>query len=184
MEDEKIVALYFSRSESAISETENKYGGLCFEISNRIVNSRPDAEECVSDSYLSVWNAIPPTKPLSFRGFLLGIVRNISLMRLRRLTAQKRSRDLEVSFEELGEILPDSALPENTGEKELGELLDGFLRKLPEDQRNIFLRKYWFFDSVEEISRRFGFSESKVKTSLHRTRERLRAYLSERGFRL
>ena len=184
MEDERIIALYFERSESAIEETSRKYGGLCFEVADSILRSRADSEECVSDTYLSVWNAIPPTKPLSLRAFVLKITRNISMSRLRKNLAQKRTSGLEVSLDELEDILPDERIAPDFEPSDVGAVISEFLMKCDPDARNIFIRKYWFFDTVEEISRRYGFGESKIKTSLHRTRERLRVYLTERGVRV
>lgn len=184
MEDERIIALYFERSESAISETDRKYGGLCFSVANNILNSRPDSEECVSDTYLGVWNAIPPARPQSFRAFLVRITRNISLSRLRKNLAQKRSQDFEISLDELERILPDERISPDVDDNVIGGIISEFLDSLDRDAKNIFVRKYWFFDTVDEICRRSGFSESKVKSSLLRTREKLRAYLTERGVRI
>ena len=184
MEDERIITLYFDRSESAIAETDRKYGGLCFDVANRILNSRPDSEECVSDTYLGVWNSIPPTRPQSFRAFLIRITRNISLSRLRKNLAQKRTSALEVSLEELEGILPDDRISPEADDSFIAEIINEFLDALDFDAKNIFLRKYWFFDTISEICERSGFSESKVKSSLMRTRERLRAYLTERGVRI
>ena len=184
MDDELIVQLYFDRNETAITETDNKYGRLCRQIADNILRSHRDTEECVSDSYLGVWNAIPPTRPISFRGFLCGIVRNISLMRLRHNTAGKRDRELEISLSELEGILPDESISPYADENGVAETINEFLRELPADQRNIFIRKYFFFDTVGEIASRYGFSESKIKTALHRTREKLRERLAERGIRV
>lgn len=179
MDDEAIISLYFSRNESAISETDQKYGRVLYDCAYNILLSRTDSEECVNDAYLGAWNAIPPTVPISLRAFLLKITRNISLSRLRKSLAKKRSRDLEVPLTELEDVLPSA--PCETDAEELGELLNGFLENLEPDARNIFLRRYWFFDTVSNISERTGFSEAKIKTSLYRTRERLRKYLGEKG---
>lgn len=184
MDDENIIELYFSRNESAIKETSLKYGALCFEVANNILNSRPDSEECVSDTYLGVWNAIPPTRPQCFRAFILRLTRNISLSRLRRNLAKKRSRSVEISLTELEAVLPDESLRPDMGGEELGWTVNEFLKQLDPDSRNIFLRKYWFFDSVAEIASRFSFSQSKVKSSLFHTREKLKKYLLERGVRI
>lgn len=183
MNDEGIIELYFARDEAAIVETDLRYGGLCFEVANAILNSRPDSEECVQDSYLGVWNAIPPTRPRSFRGFLLKIVRNISLSRLRRELAKKRSRDLEISLEELGDVLPDERFRADSDD-DLPRILDDFLDSLQPTARAIFLRRYWYFNSISDISRRYGFTEAKVKGSLHRSREKLKKLLIEKGVRV
>ena len=184
MEDEKIIALYFDRSESAISETDRKYGGLCFDVANKILNSPSDSEECVSDTYLGVWNAIPPTRPQSFRAFLLKITRNISLSRLRKKLTLKRSYDMEISLNELEEILPDERISPEADDSFIAEVISEFLDGLDRDAKNIFVRKYWFFDTVTEICKRSGFSEAKVKSSLFRTREKLKIYLIKRGVKI
>ena len=184
MEDEKIIALYFDRSESAISETDRKYGGLCFDVANKILNSRSDSEECVSDTYLGVWNAIPPARPRSFRAFLLKITRNKSLSRLRKNLTLKRSHNMEISLNELEDILPDERISANADDGFIGGIISEFLDGLDRDSKNIFVRKYWFFDTINEICKRSGFSEAKVKSSLFRTREKLKAYLIEKGVRI
>lgn len=184
MEDEKIIDLYFARNESAISETDLKYGKLCCEVANSILGSRTDSEECVSDSYLDMWNAIPPTRPINFRCFLLKIVRNTSLSRLRKNLAKKRSRDLEISLEELKEVLPDEHVRSDCSDSETAEIINGFLGSLDDSSRAIFIRRYWFFESVSKISQRYGFTESKVKTNLFRSREKLRKLLAEKGVRV
>lgn len=180
MDDEKIISLFFERDESAITELGGKYGGLCREISYNILKSRQDTEECVNDAYLKLWSVIPPTHPRSLKAYLCKTVRTLALMKLRHDKAQKRDRDREVSFSELEEILKDETASENENEA-LGEIINEFLGTLEPDARNIFMRKYWFFDSVKEIARRFGFSESKVKSSLMYSREKLRKMLIEKG---
>lgn len=180
MDDEKIISLFFERDESAITELGGKYGGLCREISYNILKSRQDTEECVNDAYLKLWSVIPPTHPRSLKAYLCKTVRTLALMKLRHDKAQKRDRDLEVSFSELEEILKDETVSENENEA-LGDIINEFLGTLEQDARNIFMRKYWFFDSVKDIARRFGFSESKVKSSLMYSREKLRKMLIEKG---
>lgn len=184
MEDEAIISLYFERSESAITQTDKKYGELCYSVANRILSSRPDSEECVQDAYLGIWNAIPPAHPSNFKAFVLRITRNISLSRLRKNLAKKRGADLEISLTELEAVLPDSKIRPDAEDSAIGEAINEFLGRLDTDSRVVFMRKYWFFDSVEEISKRLGFSESKVKSSLFRTREKLRRFLEERGVRI
>ncbi len=181
MEDHDIIELYFDRDEKAIEVTAQKYGNLCFNIANRIVRNRNDAEECVNDTYLGVWNAIPPQRPGSFRAFVARIARNLALGRLQYLTANKRNSDVLVSLGELEDIIPSAEGFESISDEEIGRLISEFLFAEKEEVRNIFVRKYWYFDTVEELSEKFGISESKVKSVLFRTRNKLRVYLTEKG---
>ena len=178
MNDQEIISLYFDRDEQAIAETDKRYGKTCMRVSMSILNSHPDAEECVNDTYLKTWNAIPPARPRSLCAFVCRIVRNLSLNRLEELTAAKRNRDLTVSFEELEACipLPDEASPE------LADLLESFLRKEGETDRVLFIGRYWFACSVEDLARRTGLTRRAVHMRIFRTRERLRAYLTERGY--
>ena len=178
MNDQEIISLYFDRDEQAIAETDKRYGKTCMQVSMSILNSHPDAEECVNDTYLKTWNAIPPARPRSLCAFVCRIVRNLSLNRLEELTAAKRNRDLTVSFEELEACipLPDEASPE------LADLLETFLRKEGETDRILFVGRYWFACPVEELARRTGLTRRAVHMRIFRTRERLRAYLTERGY--
>lgn len=182
--DDEIIDRYFSRDESAIAETSQKYGQKCYAVSFNILRVREDAQECVNESYLRVWNAIPPERPHDFKYYLMKIVRNVSLNRLKSLKCKKRSKELEISLTELENILPDNSVPPEFDISGLTELINGFLNTLSRDERIIFVRRYWHFDSVSEISAKFGFGQSKVKTSLMRTREKLRKYLQERGIKV
>ena len=164
MNDQEIISLYFDRDEQAIAETDKRYGKTCMRVSMSILNSHPDAEECVNDTYLKTWNAIPPARPRSLCAFVCRIVRNLSINRLEELTAAKRNRDLTVSFEELA------------------ELLESVLRKEGETDRVLFVGRYWFACPVEELARRTGLTRRAVHMRIFRTRERLRAYLTERGY--
>lgn len=184
MEDAQIVALYFARDERAIKETSSKYGRLCFSIAHNILRSAEDSEECVNDTYLGVWNTIPPQKPTHFMAYLCKITRNLSLKRLEYNSAQKRTTDLMVSFEELEAVLSDNQIRNNMENEELGAAISRFLRTESAESRNVFLRKYWFFDSISDISERYGFSTGKVKSMLHRTRNRLKLYLRKEGIML
>ena len=184
MEDEKIIGLFFERDESAVKETDSKYGRLCFEISNNILHSLPDAEECVNDTYMKLWNAIPPTHPENLKAYICKIARTISLMRYRHLSAKKRAREFEISLSEMEDVLPDESISENIADEHIGEAINEFLATLDKDSLNIFVRKYWFFDTVRDIALRYSFSESKVKSSLFHSREKLKKYLSEKGIRI
>ena len=181
MEDTQIIELYFARDEQAISETDMKYGRLCFSVANNILANDEDSKECVNDTYLSVWNKIPPTRPSHFTAFLCKIVRNLSLKKLEFATAMKRNPDVMVSFEELESVLKDERIAPGVEDEYLGSLISDFLRTEKEDARNVFLRKYWFFDSVSDIAARYGFNENKVKSMLFRARSRLREYLKKEG---
>ncbi len=181
MEDHDIIELYFERDEKAIDETARKYGKLCFGIANNIIGNENDAEECVNDVYLGVWNAIPPQRPGSFRAFVAKIARNLALTRLKYNKADKRSSHILVSLDELEEIIPHTDNFSLTDDRQIGGWISEFLYSQSEEIRNIFMRKYWYFDTVEELCQRYGYSESKIKSILFRTRSKLRIYLNEKG---
>jgi RNA polymerase sigma-70 factor (ECF subfamily) len=178
MNDQEIIALYFARDEQAIRETDVRYGKTCMQVSMNILRSRPDAEECVNDTYLKTWDSIPPARPASLCAFVCRIVRNLSLNRLKELTAAKRSRELTVSFEELEDCIP---MPDGESPV-LAEELAAFLKTEGEVDRVLFVGRYWFACSVEELARRTGLTKRAVHMRIFRTRERLRAYLVERGY--
>lgn len=184
MNDHEIIELYFSRDEEAIKQTDLKYGRLCRQISYNILNNQEDAEECVHDAYIGVWNAIPPTRPNHLLSFICKITRNQSLKRLESMTRQKRSQGILVSLDELAEILPDESVADGANDEEIGKLISDFLRSEKEDVRNVFIRKYFFFDSISEIAKRYDFTESKVKNMLYRTRMKLKDFLIRQGIAL
>ena len=182
MEDDRIIELYFGRDEQAIRHTADKYGAYCTAVSMSILHSEPDAEECVNDTYLKTWNSIPPTRPHSLKLFLARITRNLSINRHRALHSDKRNRDLEVSLSELESCLP---VPDGeNGGSELSELLNEFLGTQTPTDRKIFVQRYWYNLSAAEISEEHDISENAVWVKLHRTRERLREFLTERGYKL
>ncbi len=176
--DEEIVALYWARDERAIEETARHYGKACMQVSMEILGSRPDAEECVNDTYLKTWNSIPPNRPKSLLGYVLRIVRNLSVSRLRAVRADKRDRDLTVSLSELESCLSDKT---RTTE-ELSAMLTQFLSTLGERDRRLFLGRYWYNLSVRALAREWGMSPNAVSQNLSRTRARLREYLDKGGF--
>lgn len=184
MEDEQIIGLYFERSERAISETDIKYGRYCTTIAYNILRNNEDTEECKSDTYIKAWNAIPPKKPDNFRACLGGIARNIALNMYEHMHRKKRDiNSTEALLDELSKCIPD---PNNDVErisegKELRDSINAFLRTLSADNRRIFVRRYWYASPVEEIARDYGFSLSKVKTSLMRTRKKLKEHLESEG---
>lgn len=181
MEDSSIVALFWARDEQALTETSAKYGKYCWSISFHILKNRQDAEECVNDTYVQAWNAMPPQKPFALGAFLGKITRNLSINVYRSRTAQKRGGKLtQVVIDELLECGNDG--PEALLEAaELSRLLDRFLRELPQKDCCIFLRRYWYVDTLEEIAGRYGLSLGSVKSSLFRSRKKLKAYLEKEG---
>lgn len=184
MDDQKIVALYWQRDESAIAETQKKYGRFCYSIAYNLLHSHEDAEECENDTYLDAWNTIPPQKPAILSSFLGMITRRRALDRYRVKRAQKRGGDtVHVSFEELEEcIAAPYSMDDEDATEALTAALNRFLCRLPSRECDVFLRRYWFFDSVRDICERYGYGESKVKMMLKRTRDKLAAYLKKEGF--
>ncbi len=182
MDDATIIELYFARNEQAIRETDNKYGKLCLHISKNILSNTQDAEECVNDTYLAVWNKIPPTRPERFSAFLCKIVRNLSLKKTEFANAGKRNRNATVSLEELEAVLPDRSRVHDVESEELARAISRFLADEKETSRYVFIRRYFFFDSISEIAKSCSFTESKVKNMLYHTRNRLRDYLRKEGF--
>ena len=180
MNDQDIIGLYFARNEQAIRETDKQYGKVCMQVSMNILDSRPDAEECVNDTYLKTWNAIPPTRPNSLCAFVCRIVRNLSLNRLRDLRRDKRNRELTVSLEELEACIP--AAMEDAGE--LSTLLNSFLEELDETNRVLFMGRYWYSYAIDDLAKSMRLTKKAVYMRLHNTREHLRAYLAERGYRV
>lgn len=186
MGDQEIIQLFFQRCEEAITQTQKKYGALCRSVAQRLLADPRDTEECVSDTYLRAWNAIPPERPRSLRAYLARITRNLALDRYDYNTAAQRSTALTDAFEELepwivaGQGDPDTELDAS----ELRRVLNGFLRRQSAEARVFFLRRYWYGESIREISEECCVSEAKVKTSLFRTRERLRTELEQERIRL
>jgi len=178
MNDQDIVALYFDRNEQAIRETADKYGGVCMQVSMNILNSSPDAEECVNDTYLKTWNSIPPTKPRSLGAFVCRIVRNLSLNRLRDLHRRRRDRDLTLSFDELESCIP---MPDERSD-DLAAMLSDFLTRQGETDRLLFMGRYWYACSVKDLAARMNMTPNAVNQRLFKLRERLRAHLAEGGY--
>lgn len=185
-EDSRIIELYFERNESAVAETDKKYGAYCMTVSKNILGNEEDAKECLNDTYLAAWNSIPPKIPEKLSLFLGKITRNLSLNRFRKNEAKKRGGGTaDIVFDEIGEIISGSDNPEEKFErKEIIGAVNEFLRTLPEEKRSIFICRYWYFDSIEDIAARFGKKESGIYSSLERTRKNLRKYLSERGYEI
>ena len=184
MDDEAILTLYRNRDSSAVAETSAKYGRLCFSVANNLLSSAEDAEECVNDTWLHAWNAIPPEWPLRFSAWLSKVTRNLAISRLREAGAQKRGGgELPLVLEELAECLPGGTDPQRELEqKELTEAINRFLDGLKPEIRDVFVARYFFSASHAELSARTGWSPGKVKTVLRRTRLKLRNTLTEEGY--
>ncbi len=181
MDDRTLIELYNQRNEAAISETQFKYGRYCFSIAHSILNSDEDSEECVNDTYLKVWNSIPPHAPTRFSAFIGKITRNTAIDRYMQKRAQKRNAGVELALEELSECLPSDSEGDMTDELVLKHAIDSFLGSLPKRTRVIFMRRYWYMSSIKEIADGLSLSESNVKVILMRTRERFREHLENEG---
>lgn len=180
LQDSEIIELYISRDERAISETAEKYGAYCEKIAYNILLDSFDAEECVNDTYMRTWNAIPPTLPRILSSFLAKITRNLALDRYRKKNTAKRS-GYETSLNELSECVGGRDISDEMEISDIGAAISRFLLTESDISRRLFIRRYFFEDSVGEIAKAHGLSTSAVKTSLHRTRLRLKAFLSEEG---
>ena len=184
MRDEKIDSLYWERNELAIAATAEKYGRYLLKIAFSILNSQEDGSECVNDTYLKAWNTMPPHKPQILSSFLSKITRETAIDLLRRQTRQTRGGSrYELSLSELEECVPaGSSIEAEVDNHLLADAINAFLRSISAEQRNLFIGRYYFMDSIKEIAGYYGMSESKVKTSLHRTRKSLKQYLIKEGF--
>ena len=183
MRDTDILDLYWARNEQAITETQRVYGKYCYSIAWNILFNKEDSDECVNDTWLRAWNAIPPKRPGRLELFLGTITRNLSLDRWKgRHTMKRGNGEMMLALDELAECVPDMHETEDLVEAaELARLLNEFLRSLPERECNVFLRRYWYVEEYGDIAKRYGMKLNTVKTSLFRTRVKLRSYLEEEG---
>lgn len=184
MEDSQIIELYWQKNEDAIKETDRKYREYCFAIANNILCNHQDSEECVNDTWLNTWNAIPPQKPKALQIFLAKITRNLSFNRFNARSAQKRgSGEITLVLDELAECLSgESDVESEYAAKELGQHIRLFVHALPEKACNVFVRRYFFTDPVREIAKRYRLTENNVMVILSRTRKKLKQYLVKEGF--
>ena len=184
MNDEEIVRLYYERSEDGIAQSEQKYGRLCRSVIRRILPDERDAEECLSDVWIRTWNSIPPEKPRVLGAFLARIARNLALNRYKAKSAQKRQGDaFALSLDELNDCAVSLPDPESeTAAAELGASISAFLRTQSEEVRSMFVLRYFYCESIEELSARFRCGESRIKTTLLRTRRKLREHLIKEGY--
>lgn len=185
MEDNEIVELFWRRDERAITETSRKYEAYCMKISMNILNSRLDSEECVNDTYMQMWKAIPPHRPAALISFIGKITRNLAINRYNALYADKRAAgEFALSLDELDDCIADGSTVEDEAEVNmLSRYISDFLRAQPVQPRKVFVCRYFYCDSISEISALFQMSESKVKSMLFRTRNKLRRYLEEGGIK-
>ena len=181
MDDQKIIDLYWSRSEAAITETDQKYGKYCYSIAYNILTNNEDAEESVSDTYMAAWKAMPPKRPSILATFLGKITRHLSIDCWRSRNRYKRGGgEIVLALEELEDCIAADQTVEKTYErKQLALVFNRFLESLPETERQVFLCRYWYLDSISVIANYYGFSDSKVTSMLHRTRKKLRAVLEQ-----
>lgn len=184
MDDGQIVQLYWDRSEQAITETDAKYGAYCYSIAYNALANIQDAEESVNDTYMAAWNRIPPTRPAVLGTFLGRITRNIAINRWKARNAAKRGGgEITLALEELADCADEQVSIESALEsRELARVFNEFLDTLQKQKRDIFLRRYWFFEPISEIAESCGFTQSKVIAMLHRTRGKLRKHLEKEGF--
>ena len=183
MDDNKIIKLYWDRNEDALYQTDIKYGRYCMSISYNIVGDMEDARECVNDTWLDAWRAMPPEKPTILSAFLGKITRRISIDRYRKNTADKRGGTILALQSELSECLPDIDNVETlVTARELSVIINEFINALPATERRVFVRRYWYADSVSDICTRFSFTKSRVKSMLHRTREKLKTTLEKEEY--
>ena len=178
LSDAEIVALYLARDESAVEHTAKNYGAYCLSVAMNILNSHPDAEECVNDTYLRAWRSIPPERPTVLRLFLGKITRRLAIDKYR--ANRSRNRGMEVALDEIAEFLP----AREEDDTELPALLADFLASLPAEERNFFILRYYHGHSVARLSKAFGMKPNNLSARLYRTREKLRAYLAERGYQV
>ncbi len=184
MEDNTIIDLYWERSEEAISVTVAKYGGYCYSIAYNILYDKEDSEESVNDTWLAAWNTMPPKRPQILSAFLGKITRYISLDRWKNLHATKRGGGMvPLVLDELEECVSNSkGIEETYVEKEMINSINDFLETLPEKERNVFMCRYWYMDAIQNIAKRFGYTESKVTSMLHRSRKKLKKHLEKEGW--
>ena len=178
--EREIIALYRRRDEDAIRRTAEALGGYCYTVAYNVLNNREDAEECVNDAYLALWRSIPPKRPKPLKAYLAAVLRNLAIDRYRKNRRRANMRELEEAALELSPAIwvPDSA------EEELKHLLSDFLRSLPEDERNLFMGRYWHGYSVKLLAKHYELTPNAVTKRLGGTREKLRGYLNERGYRI
>ena len=180
MDDKDIITMYFERNERALSKTMEQYGAVLMRFAGSFLKDKRDVEECVNDTYIKAWNSIPPNRPDHLLAYLARICRNTAFKIIEKETAQKRSAQLVELTIEMAECLPDRSNTDSSDDR-ISEFINEYLRTLNKDKREVFIGRYWYGDSIAAIAEKTGFSESKVKSMLHRTRSGLKKYLNEKG---
>lgn len=183
MDDRKIISLYLERSQSAIEATRDEYGDRLRRLAENLLGSYQDAEECVNDAYLGAWNSIPPNTPEPLLPYLYKIVRNIAINRFHRNTAEKRGGiGFDAAIDELEQVLAsENSTEEEFDTRELGRLINGFLKELSKKDRTLFLGRYWYGEAYDTLALRLGMTENNCAVRLSRTRQKLKAYLEKKG---
>lgn len=186
MDDKEILELYFARNEAAVKVTSEKYGKYCYIIAMNILGNKEDAEECVNDTYIKAWNSIPPNRPEILKTFLGKITRNLAFDLYKKMNAKKRGNgQISAIFDELAECVSGGGEPDNElYKKELINAINSFLGTLSEEKCSLFVRRYWYAESISDIAKRYGMSENNVSVNLNRIRKKLHDYLIERRFEL
>lgn len=184
MDDSKIIELFFARNEDAIKHTDDTYGRRLFHLADNVVHNDQDAEESVNDTYMKAWDTIPPQRPEHFFAYIAKICRNFALKRIDWQKAKKRNAEVVTLTQEMENCIPDTYRDMETDARELGRILDAFLRTLTPENQMVFLRRYWYVDTIAEIAVRYGISESAVQMRLNRTRSKLAIYLAKEGIQV
>ncbi len=182
MDDSKILTLLWERAEQAIEALQKRFGKLLHRIAMNILEQEQDAQECENDTYLAVWNTVPPNRPEPLCPYICRIGRNLALKRLRQETAQKRCSKYDLSLEELENAIPGPCLEDTVSARELGRAIDRFLSLQSDENRNLFLRRYWFGDSVQDAASLLGISANAATVRLSRMRTQLKAFLDREGY--
>jgi len=182
LDDSRIIKLFFERSEQAIVELSEKYGRLCTALANNILNNKSDAEECVNDAYLGVWNTVPPQSPDSLSGYVMRIVRNLAVKKYRSNTAAKRNSNYDMALEEIEDCLASRMTVDDEADAdEAAEKLNLFLETLDKESRALFVRRYWYADSIDNLAEAFSTSKHNISVRLSRIRKKLKKYLQKEG---
>lgn len=184
MDDSKIIDLFFARNEEAIKITDDTYGRRLYHLADNIVQNGQDAEESVSDTYMKAWDTIPPQRPAHFFAYIAKICRNFALKKVDWKNAQKRKAEVVALTQEMENCIPDPYRETEADARELGRILDAFLRTLTPENQMVFLRRYWYVDTIAEIAARYGISESAVQMRLNRTKSKLATFLAKEGIRV